>query len=333
MVGIARRLFAALAFTLASSAAVPAAAEECARPFGAPDTSEPWVVAGTLTGFGSICVNGGRIEIDEGTAFFRDGLRARFDQLGLGQVVRVELPAGQPATRIDIDYAIAGPAESVRVAERSLSVLGIDVVLEQYALIRASDGRRLALHELRRGDHVEVSGLRRGAGSISASRIDLVAAGSPSHVTGVAVPVGHDTMYVGRVRGRTADALGFDRTLRGRRIQMRGKWDPRRRVLSEALVRRRPLVGATTRRASIEGHVIAGEDSSHFALAETPFTLENATPDEVSLPVDSRVHVAGQIEGTQLRLERITLVERSEHPVKIVLPPPGVPEEPAPPTP
>ncbi len=300
-----------------------AASAECLPPFQEAVPAARLVIYGTVMGLGSLCVNDVAIEFDGGTKITRDGRHSRSEALGLGQVVRIETRDDAPgsASEIDVDYVIAGPAERVRSTERRVAVMGIEVSVRRDALIRDLEGNNRRFHELTRGDHLEVSGLRLGGGGVVASRIDLRPAGSPAHVTGIAIPVGRDTMYVGRVRGRTANRLGFDRELRGHRVQLRGKWNPRSRMLEEAIARRRPLLTQQTRRVSIQGYAVARDDSTTFGIAETPLRIRNQSENEISMPVDSLVRVSGQGTAASLRLETLDIEERSQEAVSLVVPP------------
>ncbi len=312
-----------LAVALLAATLPFAASAECVTPSQETAPATPLVIYGTVTGLGGLCVNEVAIELKGDTKITRDGRHSRSEALGLGQVVRIETRDGAPesAGELDIDYVIAGPAERVRSTQRRVVVMGIEVSVRRDALIRDLEGNNRRFHELTRGDHLEVSGLRLGGGGIVASRIDLRPAGSPAHVTGVAIPVGRDTMYVGRVRGRTANRLGFDRELRGHRVQLRGKWNPRNRMLEEAIIRRRPLLAQQTRRVSIQGYAVARDDSATFGIAETPLHIRNHSKTEISMPVDSLVRVSGQGTAASLRLETLDIEERSQQAVSLVVPP------------
>ncbi len=272
--------------------ATPALAD-CPSTTGETQSDPPQRIFGTVTGLSPLCVNGYALETPAETRFFRDGRASTRAALGLGHVVAIEVEPGIPplAERVDIDFQLAGPIEQVDVDARRITVLGNEVVIVPGTLIRALDGSNQPLYQLERGDHIAVSGLRHADGSIAASRLDVRPAGSPHHVTGVAVPIGRDTLYVSRVRGQTADRMGFDPELRGQRVQLRGKWNPRRQQLDEAFVRKRAVVAHDTRTLSLEGIAVPGESAGTMTFPATGLELENGTSNAIRLRAGSSIRV------------------------------------------
>jgi hypothetical protein len=127
-------------------------------------------VLGTVRGFGSVLVNGVRVEAaDDFTVASPFGPR-KLSALGEGHVV--EISARAQGTQLDARriaqlVALAGPVSAVQADARRLSVMGVTVELAGDATV-AGDG---GLAALGRGDRVAVSGLWRN-GSVVASRID-----------------------------------------------------------------------------------------------------------------------------------------------------------------
>lgn len=112
---------------------------------------------GTITGFGSICVNGRRITYGEDTPVELDDLAGSVDDLALGQVVAVRA-VDDVAQRIEVNHAVVGEVESV--SRDRVRVSGIEVRVEP-AVAEA----------LEIGERVAISGLWHPDGSVVASRV------------------------------------------------------------------------------------------------------------------------------------------------------------------
>ncbi len=125
-------------------------------------------IVGTVTAFGSIWINGLRVELPTSAQVRIEGQSASVDDVRIGQVIAVTAAAGGPtglsARVLDVRYAVAGPVE--RVAG------GVAVVLGQKIETESALGR----DALAPGAWVAVSGLRRADGVIVAGRIDFWAA-------------------------------------------------------------------------------------------------------------------------------------------------------------
>jgi hypothetical protein len=142
-------------------------------------------IVGTVTGFGSILVNGFEIDYSAETptkSDLNDVPDAR--SIRVGQVVEIEA-AGEGkrlrARRIAVRYEVEGPIESIDRASGNIRVLGQTVAAGQSIIGTSQQG---SLSDLAVGDTVKVSGLRRADGAVAASRIDKAAAGSPAWLRG-----------------------------------------------------------------------------------------------------------------------------------------------------
>ncbi|MFD1624497.1 DUF5666 domain-containing protein [Azospirillum griseum] len=121
-------------------------------------------IVGTVTAFGSIWVNGLRVDVPPDTPVRIEGQGARVQDVRIGQVLAVTAaatgPTGLSARRIEVRYAVAGPVE--RLVQGGAVVLG-----QRIDATDALDRDRLSV-----GAWVAVSGLRRLDGVIVAGRID-----------------------------------------------------------------------------------------------------------------------------------------------------------------
>lgn len=131
---------------------------------------------GTLTGFGSLCVNGHEIVLDPETPVTLAGEQASTNVLRVGQVVWLiaeEQEGALYATQVDVFLAAAGPIEQIELSGRALRVAGHRVVLlEGGLLVDGASGMPLAFESLRVGETLAVSGLENAEGVVLASRIE-----------------------------------------------------------------------------------------------------------------------------------------------------------------
>ncbi|MFP8873751.1 MAG: DUF5666 domain-containing protein, partial [Myxococcota bacterium] len=131
---------------------------------------------GTITSFGSICVNGMRVQYDEGTSIFRNGEHADANALRVGQVVWIEATQ-RSAVELVADHiaavsAVVGRVKSVDASANRFQVRGQRVAVSSDAIwADANEAQAAGIATLQPGDVVDVSGLRDIDGTIIATRI------------------------------------------------------------------------------------------------------------------------------------------------------------------
>lgn len=128
-------------------------------------------ILGTISGFGSIIVNGAAWEFDRHTAVETDGKPSSLEELKVGQVVMgVARPRGDKfyLDTLEIQHAVSGPITAIDYDGETMTVLGQTVRLNLAGDKTAMD----AFRTLQAGDTVSVSGLRLADGTIIASRVD-----------------------------------------------------------------------------------------------------------------------------------------------------------------
>jgi hypothetical protein len=149
------------------------------------------VSVGTVTGFGSVFVNGVRFETSD-ASFVIDGDAGTQDDLDVGDVVVVRgtLDDGSDtsgtASEIVFDDLVEGPiaAGSIDLVAESFVVLGQTVFVSGDTSFDDSIQTR-SLAGLADGDIVEVSGFRGSDSTIRATRIEPKPAGQVFELTGV----------------------------------------------------------------------------------------------------------------------------------------------------
>ena len=134
------------------------------------------VSRGTITGFGSVIVNGVTYDTSNAT-FDIDGIAGAESDLAVGQVVTIRGTTdenGNDARADEVIYAdlVEGPVESVDVAAATFVVLGQTVVTNGDTAFE-DDFNPQSIAGVSPGDIVEVSGFANGNGEILATYVDL----------------------------------------------------------------------------------------------------------------------------------------------------------------
>ncbi len=129
-------------------------------------------ILGTISGFGSIIVNGLKLEYDTDTSVESDGRPAALTDLKVGQVIEGvayrERGGDLRLERLEIRHAVTGPISSIDHDNERLVVLGQTVRVN----LAGDASQKMAFEALEVGDMVRVSGLRLEDGMIVASRLD-----------------------------------------------------------------------------------------------------------------------------------------------------------------
>lgn len=144
------------------------------------------VARGTITGFGSIFVNGVEFSTSAATVTL-DGASGSESGLRIGQVVTVQgtiADDGRTGTArtVTYNYDVEGPVASVNVATNTAVVLGQTLRITGTTVFEGFTPASLAGVAV--GNVVEVSGLPDSSGVIVASRLQLKAAGGTLGVSG-----------------------------------------------------------------------------------------------------------------------------------------------------
>lgn len=177
-------------------------------------------VVGVITGFGSLCVNGLRLQYDSSARISENGRDTGAQALAVGQFVSVEVErVGDAllARDIGIVQLFEGPLSAPPEGGR-FEVMGQPVRLLPDAQVQ--DGGR----PLQPGDPVKVSGMRAPGGLVHASRIERAPALELASVIG---DVSHDNDVPGIDGLPVEGALGEAAESPTRQLLARGRWDGR----------------------------------------------------------------------------------------------------------
>ncbi|WP_282187169.1 DUF5666 domain-containing protein [Azospirillum sp. TSA6c] len=124
-------------------------------------------IVGTVTAFGSVWVNGLRVDLPQTTQVRIEGRPAQPGDVRIGQTVAMTVtpggPTGLTAQTLEVRFAVAGPVERTTAGSAPSAV-----VLGQRIDLAEAEGTTA----LTPGRWVAISGLRRPDGVIDASRVD-----------------------------------------------------------------------------------------------------------------------------------------------------------------
>jgi hypothetical protein len=141
-----------------------------------------FVSSGTITGFGSVFVNGVKFETTR-SSFDIEGTQGTQDDLAIGMVVKVNgtiNPDGVTgtATSIVFDDDLQGPVlgypttGTANLTTTKFTVMGISVQIDRRTTHFDSDNGGISFDTITDGDMVELSGFFDGTGTLIASRIE-----------------------------------------------------------------------------------------------------------------------------------------------------------------
>ncbi|MDJ0941417.1 MAG: DUF5666 domain-containing protein [Woeseiaceae bacterium] len=157
------------------------------NPTGGIDARGSAVAVGTISGFGSVIVNGVRFDTSNAIFTIDDEAGSESD-LAVGQVVVVTGEIDDDGTTgtadaVSFDDAVEGPISEIDTANNTLIVLGQTVVVDTGTSFE-DDIEPGSILGLAVGDIVEVSGFYLADGRILATYIELESPGDDFEVTG-----------------------------------------------------------------------------------------------------------------------------------------------------
>ncbi len=292
---------------------------------GPPAASNAAVVSrGTITGFGSVHVNGEHF-LTTGTSFEIRGQSGSQDDLRVGHFVTVhghrDGAGNSIADRIDFDEAVKGPVTSIDTAGGRLVVLGQTVIVD--ADTSFDDNiTGAALSGLAAGDIVEVSGTRNADGNIQATRIEKKPAGTAFEVTGTAslVDTAAHRFNIGALVVDYTSAAVEDFTggqpKNGDLVEAKGTTVTAGVLMATRIERKRNDDGAAAGdRMEVEGLVTRFVSATDFDVAGKKVTTTASTSYEngavTDLGLNVKVEVEGSVDATGVLVARKVQFKRS----------------------
>ena len=265
------------------------------------------ISSGTITGFGSVYVNGVKFETNS-TSFDIEGEPGSQEQLAIGMVVQVNgviNPDGitGTATSIVFDDDLQGPIANYALSADELTatfnIMGINVQIDSKTTYFDPDNGGIAIDTIADGQIVELSGFFDGNGTLIASRIENKT-GSDSNVelkgkiTGLS-----DTSFTLKnipIDAATAQQEDLPNGLQeGTYVEVKGTYDGTKIIASE--VESKELKYGDSDEFEIEGF-ITKLSGNRFEINGIPVDIRNGPkrePRNMQLANNLQIEVEGQL--------------------------------------
>ena len=265
------------------------------------------VSKGSISGFGSVIVNGVRFDTSAAT-FEVDGSPGNESELRVGQVVVVQGTVAENgsdarATTISFDDVVEGPISAIDTTAGTITVLGQTVIIDLDTSFDDSISPR-SVDGLAVDDIVEVSGFVLADGRVSASRIESKPAGGEFEITGIVRNPGATTF---NINGLTIDfsAAQLDNfpagaPEAGQLVEAKGTTFG---AGGELLATRVEFKGADLPvndgdLGEIEGFITRFADATDFDVEGVPVTTDGTTIFENGAAADLALNRKVEVEGS-----------------------------------
>ncbi|HBO13436.1 MAG TPA: hypothetical protein DD491_11680 [Halieaceae bacterium] len=276
--------------------------------------------SGTISGTGSIFVNGVRFDVDEAEITV-NGESAGETDLGLGMVVTVtgtvdDDGANGTAERVVFEAELKGPVDSL-VANADgttlqLTILDRLVIAERTGTVFED----VSFDSLAVGDVVEVSGYEEADGRLRATRIDRDDDFLPGQDTvtlkGVVAGLAGSTFFLGDravdAGNATLEDLPGDALANGQRVEVRGTLQDGTLVAQRVSGEDDPGARFTAGEAArVEGAITGYVDDGNFRVGGVPVDATGAAREPAGLVLrdGAVVEIDGNWDGSTLLAERI----------------------------
>ena len=154
---------------------------------GGSNADVPAFVAGTISGLGSVVVNGVRYETIGASVLDADDHGTLNAPLGLGMTIRIESSSANATAAgvIHVQSGIQGSTSAVDVNARTLNVGGLPVSTNSTTFIVTATGLAGSFADLTNNQSVEVYGLPQSDGTFKATRIEIQTTAHAVQLVGV----------------------------------------------------------------------------------------------------------------------------------------------------
>ncbi|MDQ2075747.1 DUF5666 domain-containing protein [Marinimicrobium sp. ABcell2] len=284
---------------------------------GAPATSEN--TQGTVTAYGSVIVNGQRVEIG-GAAIQVNDESATEDAIKLGMNVYIEAERDRRGSvnvlNVRYNRNLQGPvSEVIHVGSthKELKVLGQTLIVHDDTHFAG-----IAFEELDKGVTLDVSGFVDAEGRVTATRVAQAATNAMGEVNAdvQGLNASAATFQLGSLSVDYAQAVfvgvSADTLAEGQRVSVRGAKNGDSFVAERVTLRDQDAASMPDgTRVSLEGVVRGYQSAANFRLNGVSVNAEDASisgGELDQLANGIRVMVKGRIEGSELKAEELRLV-------------------------
>ena len=297
---------------LAAAAALVACGGGSGMSGTTPSGSAPVMSTGTITGFGSIYVNGVHFKTTSAT-IRKNGQVVAQSALKVGEIARIKGSENHSdgtgsADSVDVDESVAGPIATINTTLNTLTVLGQTVKIDAGTSF-SSDVKPADITGLNMNDFVEVSGLIGADGTITATRIDRAAStGTTLQVLGTLASIdtaAHTFMINAlKVNYSAANLTGFSsgQPANGDLVEVQGMtFDSATTTLTATRVDKQMSdqeQAGDHRDMEHEGLITRFVSATDFDVAGAAVTTTSATVYRNGTPADLALNVKVEVEGS-----------------------------------
>ena len=273
-------------------------------------------IIGVITGFSSICVNGEKIAYDATTQIKTDGYSTDSGIMRKGHFASVyatERPGGLLAESIVIDHTLEGPMTDIKVAQNSLSVLGVEVKWDADTYFMENMDNPISPSSLKIDDNLAVSGLWISPDLVMATRIDKEVEDAHVGASGVISQITTEGFLINKIPVRVTRPGLITQVAMGRFAYISGQWTGSE-IQADLVDLSLPTpYSDRARRLNIEGYIDQKINRDQFKmLGSIVVTTTDKTEylnQEDLLNKGMRVRVQGSInEQQQLIAEQIQII-------------------------
>lgn len=270
----------------------------------------PLVATGTITGFGSIYVNG--IHFQTASATIRkNGQAVDQSQLAVGEVARIKGSKNDAdntgvADEVDVDEAVVGAIDKIDTTGGTVTVLA-QIVKINAGTSFSKDIQPADITGLKTGDVIHVSGMTDSSGAIVATRIEKGSASSPLQVVGTVAGLnaGAHTFMINAltVDYSSANLTGFSSGApsNGDVVEVQGtNYDTTNQKLTATHVARQMSdqeEAGDNRDMEREGLITRFASATDFDVGDKPVTTTSSTEYRNGTAADLALNVKVEVEG------------------------------------
>ena len=307
---MSRLIFTALAaLTLALAVACGGGGSSSSNGM-APATATSVMATGTITGFGSIYVNGVHFQTTH-ALIHKNGVLVDQSQLAVGEIARVrgmkDSGSTGDADSVDVDENIVGAIDSLDSANGTLSVLGQTVRINNGTSF-SSDIQPQGIDGLSVGDLIRVCGTIDSSGNVVATRIAASKSGGNLQVIGP-VSMFNGTSHTFMINalnvsysGATLEGFAGGQPSDGDQVEVRGTiYDPASKTLTATQVERMESEHEEAqgdRQIEREGLITRFASATDFDVAGKPVTTTDTTMYRGGTKDDLALNVKVEVEGS-----------------------------------
>lgn len=274
-----------------------------------------YVASGSISGFGSVYVNGIKFETDS-AEFEVEDMQASQSSLSLGMVVNISgtiNPDGMSGTATKVSYGgqLQGPVEPVKgestiientdKTTKTFSVLATKVIVDKLETV--FDGDAFSYDVIRLNNLVEISGHYDHNGVLRATYIKRESAvfnnDDKVEVTGVIKQLSGTDFKANNIMidAASANIHGFENGLEnGVNVEVKGIYDSFSQTIIAKQVKAKKISYVDNKKLSIEGYITRYVSESDFDINGITVNADNAVfkPQTLQLALGAKLEAEGR---------------------------------------